>query len=42
VCKDGAIVELELQGVRASYLGRPAILGMIREISGQKRAAERI
>ena len=30
--KDGTIVELELQGVRATYRGRPAIIGMIREI----------
>jgi len=40
VRKGGSIIEIELQGIRASYLGRPAILGMIREISGKKRAAE--
>ena len=31
--KDGSVVELELQGMRADYAGRPAILGMVREIS---------
>ena len=41
VRKDGSIIELELQGIRATYLDRPAILGMIQEISGKKRAAER-
>lgn len=27
--KDGSTIELELQGIRATYLGRPAIFGMI-------------
>jgi len=35
VRKDGSIIELELQGIRASYHDRPAIIGMIREISGK-------
>ena len=35
VRKDGSVIELELQGIRASYCGRPAIVGMIREISGK-------
>jgi PAS domain S-box-containing protein len=39
VRKDGSIVELELQGMRALYRDRPAILGTIRE-TGKKRAAE--
>jgi PAS domain S-box-containing protein len=39
VRKDGLIIELELQAIRASYRGRPAIIGMIREMSGEKRAA---
>ena len=38
--KDGAIIELVLQGVRAAYRGRPAILGMIQEISGKVRATK--
>jgi PAS domain S-box-containing protein len=40
VRKDGSIIELELQGIRATYLGRPAILGMMQEISAKGRAAE--
>jgi hypothetical protein len=40
VRKDGSIVELELQGIRATYRGRPAIFGMIQETAGTKRAAE--
>jgi PAS domain S-box-containing protein len=38
--KDGAIIELELQGILATYRGRPAVIGMIREISGKKRGAK--
>jgi PAS domain S-box-containing protein len=40
VRKDGATVELELQATRATYLGRPAIIGMIQEVSEKMRAAE--
>jgi PAS domain S-box-containing protein len=40
VRKDGSIIELELQGIRATYRGRPAIFGMIQETSWKKRAAE--
>ena len=39
VRKDGSNIKLGLQAIRASYLGRPAIFGMIQEISGKKRAA---
>jgi PAS domain S-box-containing protein len=42
VRKDGSIIELELQGIRATYLGRPAILGMTQKISGKTRAEEPI
>jgi len=38
VRKDGAVIELELEGIRATYAGRPAILGMIQESSGNKAA----
>ena len=38
VRKDRTIVALELQGIWATYRGRPAIIGMIREISGKVRA----
>ena len=37
VRKDGSITELELQGIRTTYLGRPAILGMMRDLSGKER-----
>lgn len=40
VRKDRSIVELELQAIRALYRDRPAILGMIQELSGKKRAAK--
>jgi PAS domain S-box-containing protein len=40
VRKDGSITELELQGKRTTYLGRPAILGMMQEIPAARRAAE--
>ncbi len=40
--KDGAVIELGLQGNRATYLGRPAILGMMQDISEKKRAEEQI
>jgi PAS domain S-box-containing protein len=40
VRKDGSRIQLELQGIRATYRGRPAIFGMIQEISGKRRAAE--
>lgn len=29
--KDGSVIEVELKGVRATYLGRPAIFGMIQQ-----------
>jgi len=38
VRKDGSITELELQGMRATYLGQPAILGVMQDISAKKRA----
>ncbi len=42
VREDGSIIELELQGIRGIYRGRPAILGMIREIAGKMREAKQI
>jgi len=30
--KDGSTVEFELQGIRANYLGRPAVLGMMQQL----------
>jgi PAS domain S-box-containing protein len=38
VRKDGSSIEVELQGTRAAYRGRPAIIGMIQEISPGKSA----
>ncbi len=38
--KDGSIIEVELKAVQATYLGRPAILGMMQEISAKSRVAE--
>ncbi len=36
--KDGSVIELELQGMRRTYLGRPAFIGMVQDLSGKKRA----
>ena len=41
VRKDGSITELEMQAMRGAYSGRPAILGMTRELPGKRRAAGR-
>ena len=40
VRKDGSVIELELQGTRATYAGRPAILCMTQEISANTRGAQ--
>lgn len=40
VRKDGCIVDLALEGARATYLGRPAILGMMQEISAKMGAGQ--
>ncbi len=40
VRRDGTSVDLELQGMRATYLGRPAILGMMQEISGKRSTSQ--
>ena len=39
VRKDGSTVELELQGIQATYRGRPAILAMIQEVPARTRVA---
>lgn len=36
--KDGSIVEVELKAIRATYLGRPAVIGMMQDISQRKSA----
>jgi PAS domain S-box-containing protein len=40
--KDGSTVEVGVHGARASYRGRPAIIGMVQDISEKKRAEEQI
>jgi PAS domain S-box-containing protein len=40
--KDGSIIEIGLQGNRGTYQGRPAILGMMQDISEKKRAEDQI
>ena len=40
--KDGSTVELGLHSARASYRGRPAVIGMMQDISEKKRAEEQI
>jgi PAS domain S-box-containing protein len=40
--KDGVTVEVGVHGARATHQGRPAIIGLIQDISEKKRAEERI
>ena len=40
--KDGTTVEVGVHGARATYRGRPAIIGLIQDISEKKRAEEQI
>jgi PAS domain S-box-containing protein len=40
--KDGSTVDLGVHGARASYRGRPAIIGMVQDISEKKRGEEQI
>ncbi|MBI2318299.1 MAG: PAS domain S-box protein, partial [Betaproteobacteria bacterium] len=40
--KDGSTIEAGVHGTRATYRGRPAILGMVQDISEKKRAEEQI
>ncbi|MFH1044651.1 MAG: PAS domain S-box protein, partial [Pseudomonadota bacterium] len=40
--KDGSTVEISVHGSRADYRGRPAIIGMVQDISERKRAEEQI
>ncbi|MBE0612871.1 MAG: PAS domain S-box protein [Burkholderiales bacterium] len=42
LCKDGSTVEVGLHGSRATYRGRPAIIGLLQDISEKKRAEEQI
>ena len=38
--KDGSAVEVGLHGTCATYLGRPAVIGLLQDISEKKRAEE--
>jgi PAS domain S-box-containing protein len=40
--KDGALVEVGVHGSRATHSGRPAIIGLMQDISEKKRAEEEI
>jgi PAS domain S-box-containing protein len=40
VRKDGSSIQLEFEGIQATYRGRAAILGMIQEVSVKARVAE--
>jgi PAS domain S-box-containing protein/putative nucleotidyltransferase with HDIG domain len=40
--KDGALIDVGAHGARASYRGRPAIIGLMQDISEKKRAEELI
>jgi PAS domain S-box-containing protein len=40
--KDGSPVAIGVHGTRASYRGRPAIIGLMQDISEKKRAEEKI
>jgi PAS domain S-box-containing protein/putative nucleotidyltransferase with HDIG domain len=42
VRKDGTLVDLGLHGARASHAGRPAIIGLMQDISEKKRAEEQV
>ena len=40
--KDGTTIDVGVHGARASYRGRPAIIGLMQDISEKKRAEEKI
>ena len=40
--KDGVMIEVGVYGTRATHQGRPAVIGMIQDISEKKRAEEQI
>ncbi len=40
--KDGSVIEVGVHGSRATYRGRPAIIGLLQDISEKKRAEEQI
>ena len=42
VRKDGSMIEVGVHGAYATHLGRPAVIGLIQDISEKKRAEEQI
>jgi PAS domain S-box-containing protein/putative nucleotidyltransferase with HDIG domain len=42
VCKDGSLIEVGVHGARATHLGRPAVIGLLQDVSEKKRAEEQI
>ncbi|MDO8585560.1 MAG: PAS domain S-box protein [Armatimonadota bacterium] len=38
--KDGRVIDVEVHGARTSYLGRPAVIGSLLDITERKRAEE--
>ena len=42
VRKDGTIIDVGVHGARATHRGRPAIIGLLQDISEKKRAEEQI
>jgi PAS domain S-box-containing protein len=42
LCKDGSIIEAGAHGARASHRGRPAVIGLMQDISEKKRAEDQI
>jgi len=40
--KDGSMCDVGVHGARATHLGRPAVIGLIQDISEKKRAEEQI
>ena len=42
LCKDGSTVDIGVHGARATHAARPAVIGLIQDISEKKRAEEQI
>jgi PAS domain S-box-containing protein/putative nucleotidyltransferase with HDIG domain len=40
--KDGTLIEIGVHGARATHKGRPAVIGLIHDVSEKKRAEEQI
>ena len=42
VRKDGTLIDVEVQGARATHRGRPAVIGLMEDVSERRRAEEKI